>query len=388
MRRGLQATHLKDEVFTPGQAVSMQVAGKIPPKRRIHAVQFSLLSDITQPAAGAAAQLGSVLPQLIALLTIGRRVSLTGLALKFHEWMKAGKWSCMAAGFPAGVSTVFSRIQQWTLWLSDPSCLSPNDGAVASELFTDDLQVRFGTTAIFAPTVPASIGNTVFRATLWHEADSDPMDPALGDEARVVPQSRVIKSVNKNDLSPVVNQVGAIPYAAIFREAVNDPGTINSTQILSATAFVDAEPVRTDVRVTDVASEFNRVRSDGTSYTVESQTVPIGGEQILDLPAPAAAAGQVITGDFFPFLFPKRGYKMSQVPRATQGFSANISGSLGAYTIVFEAVEGLSEEMVHRAANKLMPGKRFRFRPKTFSKSDLNAKGVGRYLPIRIEHLK
>lgn len=382
MRRGLHYQHIKDEVFTAGQSVSMQVTGKMPPKTRVWAVVFDLLSDITQPGAGQAAQLGTVLPQLISQLVIGRRIAMSGLALKFHEWMKVGKYTGHTAGFPATAGGVFSREQRWTLWLADPSGLSPGDGAVPSELFQDDLQVRFGTTSIFAPTVPTSVGNSIFRAGLLYDADSDP------DDARVVPQSRIIKSVNKADLAPVINQVGAFPYAGIFREASNDAGGITSAQISALNAFVDGEAVRTDARLYDLVAEFNRDRAVGTETLVESQTAPSAPEMIQQDPGYAAAAGQALTADFAPFLWPTIKYKMSQVARATLGINLTITGTLGSYTIFYEALEALTEDMVTRAANKLMPGKAFQYRPKTLSKSNLNANALARFLPVRLQASK
>src|SRR5512143_1241745 len=116
---GTRVTRLQDQTFTPGTTVNVQVAGALPPRRVVYGVMFRLDIDITQPAAGQVIQLGSVLHQLLANVKIGRRVAVSGLALRFLNWAMLGREPQFPAGLPATANGVFSRSVEWSLWYAD-----------------------------------------------------------------------------------------------------------------------------------------------------------------------------------------------------------------------------------------------------------------------------
>jgi hypothetical protein len=344
---GLRVKRLQDQVFTPGAQVSVQTSGLVAPGRAIYGVLLRLDLDITQPGAGQVAQLGAVMHQLIARIAIGRRINLSGLALHVLNWMMWGRSTNMPAGMPATAGGVFSRAIEWWIPYYDRSARSPKDGVVPSELWTDSIDITFGTTAIFAATVP-TLGNGVLRTYVYH----GPAGSVPGRRV-TVPASQQLFSEGFNNLAPLITKAGIWTHAAFFREAPNDAGGITSAQVSALTSYIDGQPVLENVRAQDVASIFNGVMSEGTSFQVESQTVPVGGEFLQDLPGPAAAAGQAVTADFLPVLVPPYAYRLSELPEAHASFSALMAGTLGAYTAVYRIIEPRSDMAVAAASARL-----------------------------------
>lgn len=373
---GYRLTRLQDQAFIGGNTVSIQTAGQVPAGRDVVGVVFRLDLDITQPGAGMAAQLGAVLHQLIAQVKIGRRIAITGLGMKVLSWMMFGRETNFPAGFPATASAVFSRGIVWTLWYADPSSRAPNDGVVPSQLWTDPIEVRFGTSAIFAATVP-TLGNGTLRTYVVHQASQQ------DDDTAVIPASLNIQSEDFNALTAIINKAGRWVYAAAYREASNDAGGITNTQVSGFTSYIDGEPVLNNVRSQDAASVFNVLKAAGGNIELESQTDPRGGENIDDLPGPAAAAGQATTVDYLPLIVPAHPYLISETPEAVQGFKAEFQGTLGAYKIAYRIVEPRPMGNLGNASRKLGIGDAD-FKIKTHSKTDLNNARLAPYLPIRL----
>lgn len=374
---GTRVTRLQDQTFAAGTTVNIQVAGALPPRRVVYGVLFRLDLDLTQPGAGQVAQLGSVHHQLLANLKIGRRISISGLGLRFLNWCMLGREPQFPAGFPATAGAVFSRSVEWSLWYVDPTSRSPRDYAIPTEMWQDSIEVRFGTNAIFAATAP-TLGNGVFRTYVVHGA-------AQADEnSNVVPASLNIQSEDFNALVAMINKPGRWAYAVAFREASNDAGGITSVQVSNFTSYIDGEPILNNMRSQDAASLFNQMVADGGNVETESQTDPRAGEAIDSYPGVGAAAGQGTTVDYLPLVVAPKPYLVSETPEAITGARFEFAGTLGAYKIAYRIVEARPTSMLGNAARKLgLP--EANFTAKTSSKTSLKDMRLLPYLPIRLK---
>jgi hypothetical protein len=214
-------------------------------------------------------------------------------------------------------------------------------------LWTDSIDVTFGTSAIFGATVP-TFSNGVLRTYVYH----GPSGSTPGHRV-TVPLSINLQSENFSNLSPLVAKPGIWTHAALFREASNDAGGITNVQVSALTTFIDGEPVLDNMRASDVASVFNGAMAVGSGLQVESQTVPLGGEVINSMPGAAAAAGQGVLVDLLPLFVPPENYYLSQLPEAKSAFTALMAGTLGAYSIVYRIVEHKSDSSIARASARL-----------------------------------
>jgi hypothetical protein len=357
----IQVTPLQSVAFAPGASVSVQTAGALPTGRRVRHVFFVLDIDATQPAAPVA-QFGFAYHQLLAQIKIARRISITGLGLHFLNWLERGQEPSTPPGFAAGVVTnVASRRVVWQLNYADISSQKPDDGCVPSELWTDPIEVRFGTNATFAAPAPV-LGNGLLRVYVVHDAAS----VAKNGKRVTIPQSINIQSDDFNALTALINKPGAWAYALVYREIQPaDGGIITSANVSNVIVSVDGIPLMNNVRGQDIASIFNGIRAHGTNYESEGQTLPVPGatnaalgasqpgEAINDQPAVGFGAGQGVTLNFLPLLFPSDNWKMSQVPRAKIGMRVDMTGTLGAYKIAYRIIERRPDQGIGNAARRL-----------------------------------
>lgn len=376
---GTRVFRLQDQTFNSGATVSIQVAGQLPPKRVITHVLFRLDVDITQPAAGAAVQLGAVLHQLVSQFKIGRRISITGLGLKFLNWMTKGFEPSFSSGFPGTLNAVFSRSVVWCISYLDSTSRSPYDACIPVEMFLDPIEVRFGTNAIFAATVP-TLGNGTLRTYVVHQAAQ------TSDDTAVVPQSLNIQSDDFNALVAVINKPGRWLYALAYREASNDAGGISSAQVSNLISYVDGEPQWNNARSQDAASVFNQIAAFGSSLETDNGATPAlsqAGEILNDQPGVAAAAGQGTTINYQPLFVPPYPYLVSEVAEARVGAKFEFTGTLGAYKIAYRLVEPRPMSMLAAAARRLGIDDAH-FEAKTHSKQDLKNMELLPYLPLRL----
>ena len=356
-----QWTPLQSQVFTSGASVSVQTAGALPTGRRVKTVLFILDIDATQPATPVA-QAGFVYHQLLSQIKIARRVSITGLGLFFLNWLHRGMAPTTPAGFAAGVATnVASRRVIWALDYADYSADKPDDGAIPSELWTDPIEVRFNTNAGFAVPQPV-LGNGLLRILVGHDAASN----SKNGKRITIPQSLNIQSDDFNALSAFINKPGAWAYVGIYRETQpSDAGIITSANVSNVIASVDGLPLQNSIRAQDIAAQFNQVRAHGNNMESEGITDPVpgvstataathlAGATINDQPAVGFGAGQGVTLNFLPVLFPHSNYKISMLPRAKIGFRADLTGTLGAYKIFYRLIERRPDQGVGNAARRL-----------------------------------
>jgi len=356
-----QWTPLQSQTFAAGASVSVQTAGALPTGRRVRHVLFVLDVDATQPAAPVA-QLGNAFHQLIAQIKIARRVSITGLGLHFLNWLQRGFCPESPAGFPAGVVTnVFSRRVVWALDYVDETSQKPDDGAIPSELWTDPIEVRFGTNAAFA--APAvTLGNGLLRIYVGHDAAS----VAKNGKRVTIPQSLNIQSDDFNALTAIINKPAAWVYALIYRETQpSDTGLITSANISNAIVSVDGIPLMNSVRLQDLASIYNQIRAAAPQFESEGQTEPVvgannaaapahmSGAALNSQPAVGVAAGQGVSTNFAPLIFPPTNYKVSMLPRAKIGMRVDLTGTLGAYKIAYRLIERRPDQGIGNAARRL-----------------------------------
>lgn len=389
----IQITPLQSQIFASGASVSIQTAGAIPTGRQVRRVIFLLDVDVTQPGAGMAAQFGNALFALISQIKMGRLVSITGFGLHIMNWMMRGMVSESPAGWAAGsASDVRSRHIMWTLDWLDVTASRPTDACIPSELFTDPIEVRFNTNAIFAATVP-TLGNGLLRTYVEHEAAS----VAKNGKTAVVPPTVNIQSDDFNALTALINKPGLWLYAYLYREVTpNDLGIITTANVSNVIVGVDGIPLMNNVRGLDIASIWNGARAEAPNPEWEGQvdsvpgvttaaTAPshLPGSAINTQFGDAAGAGQSATMNFLPLLFPALNYKLSQVPRANIGMKVDLTGTLGAYKIGYRIHERRPDSEVGNAARRLgvTNGK---FAAKTGNKSLAQDPSLAPFLPASI----
>ena len=357
----LQWTPLQSQIFTAGASVSVQTAGALPTGRRVKTVLFILDIDATQPATPVA-QFGFAYHQLLAQIKIARRVSITGLCLHTLNWMMRGMEPETPAGFAAGVVTnVASRRVVWALDYADYSADKPDDGAIPSELWTDPIEVRFNTNAGFAAPQPV-LGNGLLRILVGHDAASN----SKNGKRITIPQSLNIQSDDFNALSAFINKPGVWAYVGLIRETQpSDSGIITTANVSNVIVSVDGLPLQNSIRAQDIASQFNQIRAHGNNLQSEGQTDPVpgatsaaaathmAGSAINDQPAVGFGAGQGVTLNFLPLLFPHYNYKVSMLPRAKIGYRSDLTGTLGAYKIFYRLIERRPDQGVGNAARRL-----------------------------------
>jgi hypothetical protein len=317
--------------------------------------------DYTQPGSPVA-QLGGALMQMIAQIKIARRISITGTGLFFLNWLMRGQAPQVPAGWAAGVSTnVASRRQVWALDYADYSADKPDDGAIPSELWTDPIEVRFGGSASFASPSP-TFSNGLLRVLVLHDAAS----VAKNGKRITVPQSLNIQSDDFNALTAFINKPGAWAYAGLYREVnPSDEGVITSANVSNLIVSIDSIPLMNNLRAQDVAAIYNQVRANAPIYWSEGQTEPVPGANnatapakmngalVNDEPAVGFGAGQGVTLNFLPLLFPHYNYKVSMLPRAKIGFRSDATGTLGAYKIFYRIIERRPDQGIGNAARRL-----------------------------------
>jgi len=357
----IQWTPLQTQVFSPGASVSIQTAGALPTGRQVRRVFFLLDMDYTQPAAPVA-QAGFALHQMIAQIKISRRVSITGLGLHFLNWLQRGQEPETPAGWAAGVVTnAASRRVVWALDYIDQEALRPGDGCVPSELWTDPIEVRFNTGGVFATPAP-TFSNGQLRIIVEHEAASVAKD---GKRA-TIPPSLNIQSDDYNALSAFLNKPGCYVYALLYREAApSDAGIITSANVSNMIVSVDGIPLVNNLRPQDFIAVYNQDRAHSPNLESEGQTDPVpgttsatfpthmAGASINDQPAVGFGAGQGVTMNYLPLLFPATNYKVSQLPRAKIGMRIDLTGTLGAYKIAYRLIERRPDQGVGNAARRL-----------------------------------
>ena len=356
----LQVTPLQSVAFASGGSISVQTAGALPTGRRVKSVLFVLDIDLTQPAAPVA-QLGLALHQLIAQIKIARRVSVTGLGLHFLNWIQRGQEPSTPAGFPAGVVTnVFSRRVVWSLDYADYTSQKPDDGAVPSELWTDPIEVRFGTNASFAAPAP-TLGNGLLRIYVVHDAAS----VAKNGKRITIPPSVNIQSDDFNALTALINKPGLWVYALLYRETTPFDSNVTSVNVSNVIVSVDGIPLMNNIRAQDIATVYNQIRAHGTNTEWEGQVDALpgvnnaaaithfAGAAINDQPGVGVAAGQGVTLNYLPLIFPHSDYKLSMLPRAKIGLRVDLTGTLGPYKIVYRLVERRPDQGIGNASRRL-----------------------------------
>jgi len=357
----LQWTPLQTQAFNAGASVSVQTAGALPTGRRVKTVLFVLDMDYTQPATPVA-QPGFQLRQLLSQIKIARRVSITGQGLFNLNWLMRGQAPTTPAGWAAGVVTnVASRRQVWALDYADYTADKPDDGAIPSELWTDPIEVRFGGAGSFAAPSP-TFSNGNLRILVGHDAAS----VAKNGKRVTVPQSLNIQSDDFNALTALINKPGIWAYACLYREVnPSDAGIVTSANISNMIVSVDGIPLVNSIRMQDLIAGWNQVRATGNAMESEGQTDPVAGTNtatfgthmagatVNDQPAVGFGAGQGVTTNFVPLLFPHTNYKISMLPRAKIGFRADLTGTLGAYKIAYRLIERRPDQGIGNAARRL-----------------------------------
>lgn len=335
---------LEDRAFASQGHVTIPTKGKIPKGRRVTALEFALDGAFTQPGAGNVAQLGSVMLQMLAQVTYGRRYGpISGLGLALLGWARRGYELDFPAGIPAGApADVLQRTIYWSLDFTDYSARDDevSDGAIPTELFEKyDVEIDFGApAAIFAATAPTFVGT--LRTTVVHDS--------AGDAAHV-PSPLVIKDENFAALTANINRKGKYLHAILYRLAANDSGNVTDVQVASiASVVVGGEPLLRNTQIQDAALNFNRSRARNPLRRLESQTVPQAGASLTSQPAVAAGAAATTTLEFVPLIIQPDKYQLAQVPEGD--LVVDLTGTIGAYRIASVMVEPRTDAAIGNIA--------------------------------------
>jgi hypothetical protein len=377
---GLRTTKLNDNAnLVFGQGFSFNTKGAVEPGRLILAVRLVLDATFTQPAAAQQIQFGEVFRQMIARLNIGRRINVTGLGAIAHEWAKTGRQAQFPGDIPATANGVFQKRIEWTIYYSSPLARNPFDGAVPSDVWNEQVTGNLGAASIFAATAP-TLSNATLRCYVDHVAASaQPGKVKVG-------VSQVFMDDGFTNLSPLIAKAGAFLYAVIYREVANDRGRITSANISNVTSKIDGVPQILNARAEDVASMFNRWVATEASRGGSSPVYGQAAGSIDDQPDQAAAAAQSsLQMEMVPAIIIPRGFNISQVARAKQSLSLELSGNLAAYRVAYGYIEPRSEDSFSKAASQ-MGLKRGVVRAKTASKTGLPPDAdLAPYLPAVVE---
>jgi hypothetical protein len=123
----------------------------------------------------------------------------------------------------------------------------------------------------------------------------------------------------------------------------------------------------------------------GGDPLTDDDTDPVGGEQVGDEPGVGAGAGAGISFPFLPIIFPKKGYKQSDLVVAESGLTLQMTGSLSQYRFGFRARQHRSQQAQTAAAAAVLGVVPSTIETKTASKLPLSAyKAINaRSLPFR-----
>ena len=380
-RSGLRSTRLADNAnLAFGQGFAFQTRGMLPPGRLVTTIRFVLDAIFTQPAAAAAVQFSEVFQQMIARVNIGRRINMTGLGVIMHEWCKTGRVPQAPGDIEAVLNAAEPKRIEWTIHLTSPRSDDPYAGAVASEHFVEQITGNLATNAIFAATAP-TLGNATLYCYLDHVAQS------VAPGKAKIGWSQTFEDRGFASLTPEILKPGAYEYAVIYREAANDRGLITDLNLSSVTSRLDGEPLLSNLRGQDAAELFNQhVAATGHKYVGGAGLYAEPGDSIDNQPSQTAGAGLGAPNmRMVPLIVAPRDCKVSQLPRANAGITAELAGTLGAYRIAFGLIEPRSMDSFAKAA-RAVGIQRGRIRPKTLSKGGLpEGTDLAAYLPAVVE---
>jgi hypothetical protein len=214
---------------------------------------------------------------------------------------------------------------------------------------------------VFAAPAPV-LSNGLLRILVEHDAAS----VAKNGKRVTVPPSHNVQSDDFNALTAIINKPGIWAYALVYRETQpSDTGIITSANVSNLIVSVDGIPLQNNIRAQDMATYFNEIRCQASGYQSDGPTDPVpgvlsaaaithaSGNAVNDQPAVGTAAGQGVTIQFLPLLFPPDNFKVSMLPRAKIGMRVDMTGTLGAYKIAYRLIERRPDQGIGNAARRL-----------------------------------
>lgn len=342
---GLATTRLQDQAnLAFGQNVTFPVKGQLEPGRLVAAVRLVLDAVFTQPAAGMVVQYGEVLRQMITRISIGRRVSISGLGAFFLDWMDLGRTLQFPGDVPAVASASYAKRIEWAIQFHRPASSEHYDGCIPTELFDEMIQAPLATSGIFGPTVP-----TLSGATMRCYIDTLP-GPKEGFD---VPTSYRIFDQPFAALNAQVLVPGAYEHAALFTNTANSRNRLTSANVSSVTTRADGRPLFVNARAEDIAALWNRHVATGSTRGSSSPVYNAPAEAIDDQPDQAAAAAQASNQlEFLPLVFTPQGYTADDLAKVKNGLAVDLAGTIGAYMIACRVREPRDASHVKKAGMK------------------------------------
>ncbi len=274
-------------------------------------VKFDLTTTI------AATLAGTQLYRILDLLKLGDRVRATGRGLWFLRWCMSGATPQMPASIPA-VAAVYSRFCDFWVPFADFASASPLDTAINTSLVRNTaIEINWGNEAALFAAVGGSLSAVGVRTIAV-------LDKPKPEEIAAEPE---IDFTDWNQQTANVPAAGAISHLFAYDETTDD---MLDTDYTTWTIFVDGETLVPIEQTGELVAEYNLLRANGVSPITPSATVPIGGEQIVDEPGVAAAAGQAMTIPFIPLIVPPAdaaGYSLTHLPIAQSMLRVDFTGA-------------------------------------------------------------
>jgi hypothetical protein len=345
------------------------------PDGRLLGFLLRLKLNIVQ-GAGAAMIPGSFLYRLFDQVTLAvsgaNYFRTTGRAQNFLNWLMLGCTPQMPQDVLAAAAT-YSRFVDCWLPFVDFQSTQPLDTAVNAALVRDtSININWGNEAALYGANTSTTVQSVRCLAFYARAKPD----ELGAEP-------LVEFTDWASQSALLPMNGAISHCFSYSESSD---TLTDANFIDWSIYIDGTAVEPKVQSGEFIAKYDYYRAAGVTSLVTATGT--GGEEILDEPGVAAAAGQGMAAiPFFPLLFPlgKR-YAMTHLPMASSQLRIDWTGAVTTARFVTRRIQKNNKNRATELARKLgivNPGQR---------KIGVQVAGAGRLsaemasvLPMRIE---
>lgn len=364
---------LESKAFAASGNVQIPVTG-FDRLRRI--LGFNLVFDSVPTTDGAAD--GCTVTQLVRLIknvSIGDRVLMTGLALRFLNWQMRGHDILgQLAGVPVTNSKPFQRPLEIFVPYADEGAFSPGDTATCPEFYANTpITIEFDALSVLGDHVASAAGTV--SATAVHA----PID--FGVVPSVV-EMKVVDITNTKRIQ--IDGERVFTHLGIYKET---GAAITSAEIINLLITADGDPQMKPLpmRSQDLVRYFNRDCARGSALGVASATVPVGGEFVTCLPSVAADATAAVSMEFIPALWSPPRQKLSKSLHVQRELIIDTTGTLSTFKVFYRAIVPRNDQMREgmRAALGIPAGKQFVV--KTGTKTANKSQRLARILPLKYQ---
>ncbi len=363
---------LKSVNFASGGRAIVEL-DQLPGSHYLNGFLFNLPLNFVAPAAAQAAVLPRTFDRVLDLVKSGRRWNLTGAAINALNWVMSGYDNSATDYLPANGNGVFDRMVNLYLPFSDVNAFEPDDTAPPVEVLKDTpLELGMGSlAALFPGFTSVTPGILQTYAVLTQGAPGKVSTPVMLDIFDLTPDSRI--------------DPGVYTHLAIFKE---DGSPITAAELGNLTLYVDGTPVLDAISLGALTALFNATKSAGaapSSYATATPYLAVPGEALSQEPGGEVGAGNAISAELVPLIYPTRQGKLTKSMLAPNGLRIRWTGTATGLRVVARRVEPLSDAQVVKASQKMGLGTPSQLTTKTASKAAVHADSfAGRILPRRV----